>query len=179
LDKQLTKGGRMRSKAFAVSTVVVVTALLALAPTAVADQPVTSEQHFDRTRTIPAGAFCPFAFDVHTEGTLRKTVFSTGKAVTHAVDFHITYTNPANGKSLTTVLAGPFIEEPNGDGTETVTINGNDGHITEPGQGTIWASVGKLVYIADPSDPETPLTILKSSGQQDGSQFPATCEGLS
>lgn len=169
----------MRSKAFALSTVVVVAALLALAPTATADQPVTGVTHIDRTRTIPAGVFCPFAFVVHTEGTYRETVFSDGKDVFHAVDFHITYTNPANGKSLTTVLAGPFVVEPNGDGTVTVTINGNDGHITAQGEGTIWASVGKLVYIADASDPETPLTILKSSGQQDGSQFPATCEGLS
>jgi hypothetical protein len=33
-----------------------------------------------------------------------------------------------------------------------VTINGNDGHLTAPGQGSIFADVGKLVYIADPSD---------------------------
>src|SRR5580765_7549952 len=84
-----------------------------------------------------------------------------------------------NGKSLSTVLAGPFVVEPNGDGTVTVTINGNDCHITAPGQGTIFAAVGKLVYIADASDVFTPLTILKSTGRQDASQFPATCEGLS
>jgi len=80
---------------------------------------------------------------------------------------------------LTTVLAGPFVVEPNADGTVTVTINGNDGHITVPGQGTIFAAVGKLVYIADPSDVFTPLAVVKSTGQQDPSQFPATCEGLS
>jgi hypothetical protein len=169
----------MRSKAFALTTVLVAAALLGLAQTAAADQPVTSEVHLDRTTTFPAGGFCPFAFTAHTSGTFRETVYSSGKDVTRAIDFHITYTNPANGKSLTTVLAGPFIVEPNGDGTVTVTINGNDGHITEPGQGTIFAAVGKLVYIADPSDVFTPLTIVKSAGQQDPSQFPATCEGLS
>jgi hypothetical protein len=168
----------MRRKVFALVATVVAGALLALAPTAAADQPVTTEVHLDRTRTIPAG-LCPFPFIVHTEGTLRETVFSSGKDVTHAVSFHITYTNPANGKSLTTVLAGPFVVEPNGDGTVTVTINGNDGHLTEPGEGTIFAAVGKLVYIADPSDLATPLEILKSTGQQDPSQFPATCDGLS
>ena len=159
--------------------VIAVVALAVLAPTAAADQPVTTITNVDRTFALPAGPnFCPFPFLVHSEGTLRKTVYSNGKAATHAVDFHITYTNPANGKTLTTVLAGPFIVEPNADGTVTVTINGNDGHLTAPGQGTIFADVGKLVYIADPSDVNTPLSIVKSTGQQDPNQFPATCEGL-
>jgi hypothetical protein len=170
----------MRPKTVALVAAVVTAVLLVVAPTAAADQPVTTEVHFDRTRTIAAGPnTCPFPFIVHTEGTLRETVFSSGKDVTYAIDFHITYTNPANGKTLTTVLAGPFIIEPNGDGTVTVTINGNDGHLTAPGQGSIFAAVGKLVYIADASDPFTPLTIVKSTGQQDANQFPATCVGLS
>src|SRR3954469_2582169 len=157
-----------------------VLALAAFAPTAAADQPVTTVTTFDRTFTIPAGPnTCPFPIVGHTQGSLRETVFSNGKDVTHAVDFHITYTNPANGKSLTTVLAGPFVVEPNDDGTVTVTINGNDGHITQPGEGTIFAAVGRLVYIADPSAPEVPITLLQSTGRQDPSQFPATCEGLS
>ena len=151
-----------------------------LAPAAVADQPVTTITHVDRTFTLPAGPnFCPFPFVVHSEGTFRETVFSNGGDVTHAVDFHITYTNPANGKMLTTVLAGPFIVEPNGDGTVTVTINGNNGHLTVPGEGTVFADVGKLVYIADSGDVFTPLAIVKSTGHQDSNQFPATCEGLS
>ena len=166
----------MRNKAFVFSAVVVVGALLALAPTAAADQPVRSEQHFDRTRT--ATGFCPFPIVIHSEGTFTETVFSNGKDVTHAVAVKITYTNPANGRSVSTVLAGPFIVEPNGDGTVTVTIHGNDAHETVQGEGTIYASVGTLVYIADPAAPEVPLTILKSTGQQDPAQFPVTCEGL-
>ena len=171
----------MRIRSFALVLAVALTSALAvLAPTASADQPVTTITHVERTFTFPAGPNgCPFPFLVHTEGTFRETVFSGGKDVTHAVDFHVTYTNPANGKSLSTVLAGPFVVEPNGDGTVTVTINGNDGHITASGQGTIFAAVGKLAYIADASDVFTPLTILKSTGRQDASQFPATCEGLS
>ena len=171
----------MRTRSFALALTVALTgALAALAPTASADQPVTTIRQFDRTSMFPAGPnACPFPFLIHTEGTIRETVFSSGKDVQHAVDFHITYTNPANGKSLSTVLAGPFIVEPNGDGTVTVTINGNDGHLTAPGQGTIFADVGKLVYIADPSDVNTPLSIVKSTGHQDPNQFPATCEGLS
>jgi hypothetical protein len=167
----------MRSRVFALSTVVIVGVMLALASTAAADQPVTTEQHFDRTRT--ATGFCPFPIVIHSEGTFRDTVYSSGKDVTHAVSVHITYTNPATGKSVSTVLAGPFIVVPNGDGTVTVTINGNDGHETAPGQGTIYAAVGKLVYIADAASPEVPLTILKSTGQQDPAQFPVTCDALS
>src|SRR5512144_1897825 len=107
----------MKRKAFwAASTLAALAAAAALAPVAAADQPVTTETHLDRTRTIPAG-LCAFPFVVHTEGTLRETVYVSGKDVTHAVDFHITYTSPANGKSATTVLAGPFVVEPNGDGT--------------------------------------------------------------
>ena len=124
-------------------TGVVVIAVLAarwpLASDAAADQPVTTITH-DRPHVHVSGGrgACPVP-SVHSEGTLRDTVYSNGKDVTHAVDFHITYTNPANGKTLTTVLAGPFIVEPNADGTVTVTINGNDGHLTAPGQGTIFA----------------------------------------
>jgi len=160
--------------------VIAVVALAALAPTAAADQPVTTVTTVDHSFTLPAGPnFCPFPIAGHSQGTLRETVYSNGKDVTHAVDFHITYTNPASGKTLSTVLAGPFIVSPNADGTVTVTINGNDGHLTAPGQGSIFADVGKLVYIADPSDVFTPLSIVKSTGHQDPNQFPATCEGLS
>lgn len=170
----------MQRRSFLGAAVIAVVALAVFAPTAAADQPVTTITNVDRTFTLPAGpGACPFPFLVHSEGTLRTAVYSNGKAATHAVDFHITYTNPANGKTLSTVLAGPVIVEPNADGTVTVTINGNDGHLTAPGEGTIFADVGKLVYIADPSDLNTPLSIVKSTGQQDPNQFPGTCEGLS
>jgi hypothetical protein len=170
----------MRTKAFSVAILAATVVVTTFASNAAADQPLTTVTHISRDFSVAAGpGTCPFAFTGHTEGTLRETVFSNGRDVTHAVDFHITYTNPANGKTLTTVLAGPFIVEPNADGTVTVTINGNDGHLTAPGQGSIFADVGKLVYIADPNDVFTPLSIVKSAGRQDPSQFPATCDGLS
>jgi hypothetical protein len=150
-------------------------AVMALAPVAAADQPTTTELHLDRTSTFTA--FCPFPFQAHTVGTLRTTTYSNGKVVTHAIDFHITYTNPANGKTATTVLAGPVITEPYGPGTVKVTIHGNDGHITVPGEGSVFANVGTFVYVAD-AVTGAPLQILKSTGQQDPSQFPATCDAL-
>ena len=51
----------------------------------------------------------PVPFEAHTVGTLRETVHANGRDVVHAIDFHITYTNPANGKTATTVLGGPVI----------------------------------------------------------------------
>jgi len=170
----------MRTKAVALAAGAALAVPAVFAPVAAVDPPATTITRIDRTFTLPAGpGACPFPFVVHSEGTLREIVFSSGKDVTHAVDFHITYTNPANGKTLTTVLAGPFVVEPNSDGSVTVTINGNDGHLTVPGEGTIFAAVGKLVYIADPGDVLTPLAIVKSTGRQDPNQFPATCEGIS
>src|SRR3954464_7391250 len=149
-----------------------IAAVLALAPAAAADQPTTTEVNIDRTSTF--ANFCAFPFQAHTVGTLRTTTYSNGKVVVHAIDFPITYTNPANGKTATTVLAGPVIQEPYGPGTVKVTIHGNDGHITVPGQGSVFADVGTFIYIADAAT-GVPLQILKSTGQQDLSQFPATC----
>src|SRR6478752_3046742 len=124
----------MKRRSFSGVVVIAVLALVALAPTAAAEQPVTTITTIDRTFTLPAGpGFCPFPFVVHSQGTLRDTVYANGK----------------------------------------------DGHLTAPGQGTIFADVGKLVYIADPHDVNTPLSIVKSTGHQEPNQFPATCEGLS
>src|SRR3954452_12265556 len=163
----------MRKRTYAV--LFAAAAVLAFAPVAAADQPTTTELNIDRTRTFTG--LCPFPFQAHTVGTLRETVYSNGKDVTHAIDFHITYTNPANGKTATTVLAGPVIQEPYGPDTVKVTIHGNDGHITVPGQGSVFADVGTFIYIADAAT-GVPLQILKSTGQQDLSQFPATCDAL-
>ena len=88
-------------KTLALAASAAATALLAFAPVAAADKPVTTEIHLDRTGTIAAGPnTCPFPINFHTEGTLSETVFSSGKDVTRAVSFHVTYTNPANGKSI-------------------------------------------------------------------------------
>ena len=61
----------------------------------------------------------------------------------------IVYTNPANGKSVTTLLAGPAISVPNGDGTSTLTIPGNDQAVVAPGQGFIAGRTGLSIAIVD------------------------------
>src|SRR5262249_14332463 len=82
--KHLKKRRTMRTKGFPLRAALGVRALLGLALTAGADQPVTTELHFDRTTAFPAGRFCPFAFTADTVGTFRETVYSDGKDVTHA-----------------------------------------------------------------------------------------------
>ena len=153
--------------------------MLGGASTAVADAPTVTLTPWDRTRVIAASAeTCPFDVVVHSEGTFREAVYSSGRDVTTVEDFHLTWSNLVSGKSLASPLAGPFIAEPNGDGTFTVTINGNDGRFTAPGFGLLFADVGRLVYVADASDLNTPLEILQSSGHQDASPFPQICAAL-
>ena len=153
--------------------------VLATASSAVAEAPTVTITPWDRTRVISASAeTCPFDIVVHSAGTFREAVYSSGRDVTTVEDFHITWSNPASGKTVTSPLAGPFIAEPNGDGTVTVTINGNNGRFTAPGFGLLFADVGRIVYIADASDLNTPLQILQSAGHQDVSPFPQICAAL-
>jgi hypothetical protein len=153
--------------------------LLGGASAAAADAPTVTLTPWERTRVIAASAeTCPFDIVVHSEGTFREAVFSSGRDVTTVEDFHLTWSNPVSGKSLASPLAGPFIAEPNGDGTVTVTIDGNNGRFTAPGFGLLFANVGRLVYVADASDLNTPLEILQSTGHQDASPFPQICAAL-
>jgi hypothetical protein len=153
--------------------------VLATASSAVAEAPTVTITPWERTRTIAASPeTCPFDIVVHSQGTFREEVFSSGRDVTTVENFHLTWSNPLSGTSLASPLAGPFIVEPNGDGTVTVTIDGNNGRFVAPGYGLLSANVGRLVYIADPSDLNTPLQILQSTGHQDATPFPAICPAL-
>jgi hypothetical protein len=154
--------------------------VLAVVPVAAAAGPTVTITPWNSTRTIAASSdTCPFPIVVHSQGTFRESVFSSGRDVTQVSDFHIVWTNPLTGKSVTSALGGPFIAVSNGDGTATVTINGNDASFTAPGMGLFFADVGHLVYIADESDLTTPLVVLQSTGHQDTELFPGVCAALS
>ena len=162
-----------------VRTLMSVSILALVAGAGAASAASVVETQVDRTRVIAASPdFCPFDFVVHTEGVRRDTTFSDGRVVTILHDFTVTYTNPVSGRSVRTVLAGPFQVEPNADGTITVTIDGNDGLFTIPGEGIVFGDVGRLVYIASADDPFTPLQVLQSTGHEDPTPFPAVCAGL-
>lgn len=153
--------------------------MLVLVPVAGASTPSVTITPFSSTRTIAASPdTCAFPIVVHSQGTFRESVSSNGRDVTTVSDFHITWTNPQSGKSVHSALGGPFIAVSNGDGTATVTINGNDALFAAPGIGLFFGDVGRLVYIAAESDLSVPLVVLQSTGHQDTTLFPAVCEAL-
>lgn len=153
--------------------------LLTQAPLATAAAPSVTITPWNSTRTIAASAdTCAFPIVVHSQGTYRESVYANGRDVTTVSDFHISWTNPASGKSVHSALAGPMVAESNGDGTATVTIAGNDALFAAPGIGLFFGDVGRLVYIADESDLSTPLVVLQSTGHQDTALFPAVCAAL-
>jgi hypothetical protein len=154
--------------------------MLVPAPVAAAAGPSVTITPFSSTRTIAASPdTCAFPIIVHSQGTERESVFSDGRDVTTVSNFHIVWTNAENGTFVTSALGGPFIAESNGDGTATVTINGNDALFAAPGIGLFFGDVGRLVYIASESDLSTPLVVLQSTGDQDTALFPAVCAALS
>jgi hypothetical protein len=151
-----------------------------------ADQPGKVKFDVDRTRTLsPSETGCAFDIVRHVEGTFYVTDFyDSSGSVTREVwlvsNYTVTDTNPLTGKSLTSRLAGPFIITPNADGTVTVTIPGNDGHLTAPGEGVLWSNVGLIIFTADPAE-LTPLSILAIHGlytDLDG-PYPESCPVLS
>jgi hypothetical protein len=146
------------------------------ATSATASAPTITRSPVSVSHVIAAGAgTCPFDIVSSYSGTSRTAVFSNGKQQTTLSDFHLTYSNPITGRSLSTPLAGPFVVVDNGDGTVTVTIDGNDGRFVIPGQGRVFADVGRFVYIAAAGDPNTPIDIIQATGEQDPSPFPAVC----
>ena len=153
--------------------------MLVLAPIAGASAPQVTITPWNSTRTIAASPdTCPFPIVVHSEGTFRESVYSDGRDVTTVSDFHITWTNAESGTSIHSVLGGPVILRSNGDGTSTVTVNGNDALFTAPGLGVFFADVGRLVTLVDDTDPNAPPVVLQSTGHQDTALFPAVCAAL-
>ena len=157
----------------------VVSAVALVAPVAAA-APTIERIPVDDTRVFPAGSRCDFEVIGHRTGTLTVKTWSDGSDIVRQTftwdGGKIVYTNPANGKSVTTLLAGPAISVPNGDGTSTLTIPGNDQAVVAPGQGFIAGRTGLSIVIVDDATGAV-LEVLKLAGHQD-SPFPAGCVAL-
>jgi hypothetical protein len=153
---------------------VAVSTVLAASP-----ERVLEEVHI--STTFPAGTRCPFEVVRTVDGTLVTTTFTDADGLTTTTlifrDGKIRYLNPANGKTLMTVLAGPVVTEDNGDGTSTVFVPGNDQQYTAPGLGFIVGNTGLFIATIDNATGEV-LSIDKLAGHQDGTPFPALCVGL-
>jgi hypothetical protein len=146
------------------------TVALALAAQAAGAPPTREEVDVDRTRTIPAGGLCDFDVVVHSEGRQRTTTYTDNEGnldrfTIHLAHWKTTLTNPANGATIRTVLAGPVIVEALADGTALVRIPGNDGHFVVKGEGPVYTDNGLLVYIApDPVNWQVQVEVLHASG---------------
>lgn len=151
----------------------------ALAAPAAAAPPFTIE-HFDVDFTRPA-PFCSFPTIAHSEGVLTVKTYrdETGAVVKEVANvqqsFTITYTNPANGKSISTVLGGPVFTEFGADGSFTFTIAGRERLYVAPGQGPVASQVGRLVVHVAADGTET---VLFEAGKWDDSVFPGVCAYL-
>jgi hypothetical protein len=134
--------------------VLLVTAVaLILAAHAAGAAPTVAIEEVDRTRTLPAGTFCDFDVVLHSEGTRRTTTYtnpdgSFDRFSIHLSDWKTSFTNPANGETIRTVLAGPVIVEARDDGTALVRIPGNDGLLVQRGEGPVYTDQGLIVYLA-------------------------------
>lgn len=154
---------------------------LTLASAAFAAAPVRTVEAVHIAGTFPAGTRCPFEVTRTIDGTLVTTVFTDADGLTTTTFSYrngkIVYTNPANGKTLQAVLAGPAIYRDNGDGTTTLSIPGNAQLYTGQGQGFLVGNTGLIVATLD-SATGAILSIDFEAGHQDGTPFPALCAGL-
>jgi hypothetical protein len=138
-------------KAKALGFIVVTLVAVAAATSAGAATPSVVEVNVDRTFHFAGGDLCSFPVTLHNKGVRRTTTYydSSGnvtRTVVHLAAFTQTATNDLTGTSLSTPLAGPLVVVPNGDGTATTRVPGNDGIIVVPGQGFIYGDVGLIVY---------------------------------
>lgn len=91
---------------------------------------------------------CGFPMYEHDVGTVT-TMFTTlpdGSVKAHDIVVKITVTfystDPRHPGTVTTRPSGPFIEIDHPDGSITMMSIGQNGHVTIPGRGIVWATSG-------------------------------------
>ena len=154
--------------------------MLAIVTPVGAAGPTIEKIVIDDTRVFPAGTRCEFEVLGARSGTLTVKTWTDGSDIVRQTltwdGAKIQYTNPANGNTVTTLLAGPAILEPNGDGTSTLTIPGNDQAVVMKGEGFIAGHTGLSIAIVDDLTGAV-IELLKLAGHQD-SPFPEGCVAL-
>lgn len=165
----------------ALGTIVIVALGTLAAATAFAAAPTRTEEEIHISTTFAAGTRCPFEVVRTVDGTLVTTTFTNADGLTTTTFSYkngkIGYLNPANGKTLQAVLAGPAVYIDNGDGTTTVRVPGNDQQYTAPGMGFIVGNTGLFIATIDTVTQDI-LSVDFLAGHQDGTTFPALCVGL-
>jgi hypothetical protein len=152
-----------------------------VASTTLAAAPTRTVDEVHISGTFAAGARCPFEVTRTIDGTLVTTTFTDADGLSKTTYSYkngkIAYLNPANGKTLQAVLAGPAVYIDNGDGTSTVRVPGNSQQYTAPGIGFIVGNTGLITVTSDNVSQEI-LSVDFTAGHQDGTPFPALCVGL-
>ncbi len=149
------------------------------APAALADPPDTrTHTDFNSTRTITV---CGFPVVLHSEGTFTTWNYfdESGNLVRQRLHveraFTVTWSNPANGKSISSVLGGPVVNDFAPDGTLTQTVAGRERLFIARGEGPIAQQVGRIVFVVAPDGTET---IPFVAGQWDLDITPELCAYL-
>jgi hypothetical protein len=119
-------------------------------------------------------AICGFPVYEHDVGTVLTmvTTMPDGSVKSHDVvvkiDTTFYSTDPAHTATATTRPSGPFIEIDNPDGSVTMMSIGQNGHVTIPGEGIVWASSGITKVEIDASGNVTEVSHGKMSPDHSG-----------
>ena len=134
-------------------------AALMLAPAALAAPPdVVTHRPINSTQTTN---ICGFPVQVHSEGifTAWQYLDETGNVVRERWHveraFTVTWTNPANGSSISSVLGGPVFTEYFPDGSIRQVVAGRERLFIARGQGPVASQVGRIVFEVDAAGNET------------------------
>lgn len=161
----------------AVPAAVVATVLLA--GSALGAQPIHTVFDVDDTITF-AETPCGFPISRTVQGTIRESVFTDGdgnpvRIVTTAANFTMTFSNPLNGKSTSSIGPAAGHVTFNDDGSRTLTLTGLLGFVLEPGAGILVIDAGRIViHFPVAGDPVE----LGAVGNLQMGPFPALCEVL-
>jgi hypothetical protein len=130
-----------------------------LAPAAAAAPPdVVTHTDIDSTRTIDV---CGFPVVLHSEGvfTVWQYLDESGAVVRERWHveraFTVTWTNPANGRAISSVLGGPVFNEFTPDGGLVQIVAGRDRLFIARGEGPVASQVGRIVFVVDANGNET------------------------
>jgi hypothetical protein len=114
-------------------------------------------------------------------GTIRLTLFldKNGELVRDLISAHLhgSFTNVANGVSVSFVVAEQSSFKPDPDGSAILVFNGLTGKVTLPGQGVVVADVGRLILFFEDENDVDPDVIFEA-GRHDGAPFPGLCSAL-
>jgi hypothetical protein len=155
------------------AALVAASAALAAPPTEVTHEVV------DRTRTLTD--FCAYPVELHSEGIFTTWVYLDEAGELDRARFHVersftvTFTNPANGKSISSVLGGPVFIDFHPDGSQTQIVAGRERLFIARGEGPVAKQVGRIVFEIAADGTETVPFV---AGQWDLDITPELCAYL-